>query len=290
MKMYNEKMIDTDEKNYLEDNFQKNVQSVKRLPDFAVFESVFIEQKKRKIVNLISEGYSLQEEKIQAVEDKRVREEEIKRKMIHSKISDLKNKFGLLKQKNLDLPEVYRLSPDQLVFDEAFLNRLYQQKQDLLKESEKELEYEFHLEFVKTSKLKQFFLDELHGLPFSIRGIKSPDLCVKSFKVKKASKYMREKNPKAEVIQAGDLIQYNRIVSKDEFCLEPFFEKLGELDHFVFEYAQESLMEAEGEQFKSKGQLRLFLDQYLIQMKRANELSNRLKDLEDKYESDDVTK
>ena len=284
-------IMGTDEINHIRNIIHEGEQQiVERIPNFSVIERVFMESRKfSQISPKITLGYSLQEEKIQAVEDKRLKEEEVKRKTILSRVGDLKHQFKLLCQKNRNLPEVYQLPPEKLIFDEGFKTALYQRKQQLLEESGKKLEFEFHLDFVKTTKLKRYFLNELHGLSFAVVGFTSPGLEVRSFKIKRATEYMKLKFAQAEKIQGKDLIEYNRVVDRDQFKLHSFFCALGELDSLISECVLDSLSDqldhAQRGFPNDRRSLKMYLRQFRKEINRDQELQKRLQELAKKNDS-----
>ena len=245
-----------------------------------IYEQLFLEKQKSIEADLpVKKGYSLQEQKIQAVEDKRMKEEEIQRKTLLSKVENLREQFSLLKGQNKNLPEVYRLTPDKLIFDESFLSKLNFEKEKILEECRKEMEYDTHVEYVGTSKLKKYFLDELKVLPFRVLSLTKAGISVQSFKIKKPTYYMKTIDADIDKMDGDYLLEYYLIVKRDKFRLSSFFDSLGDFDRLIFETVLPMItadsINSNGALFEKEEDMRVFMKQMRIEMEAQQEMERR---------------
>lgn len=207
---------------------------LKRLPDFSIIEKIFIEKRKFKnSIKNILQNYSLQDEKIQAVEDKTKKEKEIKRNFLKNKINNLRQRFNSLVLKNKKLPKIFRIDESKLIFDQEFIVSLNEKKQFVLEEYQKEIKFDLYKEFTYTNKLKKYFIDEIYHLPFSLSSFKDP-LVIKSFKIKKPTVYMLSNQEEIETLTAKDYFEYFNITEKLKFRFTEFYKDLGEFDTLIF--------------------------------------------------------
>ena len=195
---------------YINKNFNKNFFSVandnslifydiekKMEKEFFGKEKIFFEEKKKNDINKknflkfeeITKGYSLQQEKIQAVEDKKKKNSELYKKNLREKILKIQNKFFLLKKKNENLEKFFQVENSKLIFDKKFHDFLIKKKDNKISEAEKEVEYEKEICKMKVEKIKKFYFSDISCKSFGVSKISSKNF-VFSIKLKKITKFM----------------------------------------------------------------------------------------------------
>ena len=270
---------------------------VSKLPNFPMVEKLLINLPKQ-IKPVVEEtgSYSLQEEKIQAVEDKLKLEEDVQRSRLLAKVTSLRGKFKALQTQNSSLPQIFQVDSHKLTFDREFLQRLEDENCGLLEEKEHELEYETHLAEQRVSKLKSYFVGELIGSPFSVSFPLQTDKQIFSFKVKAPTQFMKGRDPTITTIKPSDLLEYFRVVDVDKFRFAAFFKELGGYDRIVFaslldvvgvSELQSEFGEGGGSMFGNKQDVRRFLEQVKGEVQREVAIQG-LKEME--HHTDPVNK
>ena len=251
---------------------------VSKLPNLPMVEKLLINLPKTSKPVVEETGiYSLQEEKIQAVEDKHKREEDIQRSRLLAKVTSLRTKFKALQTQNSSLPQIFQVDSHKLTFDREFLQRLEDENCELLLEKGHELEYETHLAEQRVAKLKSYFVGELIGSPFSVSFPLQTHRQIFSFKVKAPTKFMKGLDPTITSVKPSDLLEYFRVVDVDKFRFAAFFKELGGYDRIVFsslldvvgvKELQKEFGEGGGRMFGDKEDVRRFLEQVKREVQR----------------------
>ena len=135
-------------------------------------------------------GYSLQEEKIKAVEDRKEEEADNFKKDIRAKLADIRQRYNNLKHENDTLPPFYRVPAEKLTFDENFSQYVKNQVAESIEEALKDVEYAKKVSDLKVHKLRQYFIEPLSDLLFGVSKI-STNAPVYSFKLKKLTRYIQ---------------------------------------------------------------------------------------------------
>ena len=108
---------------------------------------------------------------------------------MREKISKIQKKFNLLKKKNDNLEDFYKLEDKDLIFDDKFHNFLIQKKNNKISEAEKEVEYEKEICKMKVEKIKKFYFSDISCKSFGVSKISSQNF-VFSIKLKKITNFM----------------------------------------------------------------------------------------------------
>ncbi len=66
------------------------------------------------------------------------------------------------------MPDYLRIKADKLIFDEKFREYLLNEKERLIEEAEKEVEYDNTLNNMKLEKIKKFYVNDVSCLSFGV--------------------------------------------------------------------------------------------------------------------------
>lgn len=140
---------------------------------------------------LISQGYSLQQEKIQSLKDRqKAHGLEIKSR-IHHKLAIIRKEFKLLRNANMCLEKELQMPEDQLEFNQEQTQSLINQYQYAIDETSREVAYEVEYSKAKLEKLKNFFVAENDSLVFSVFKLQKRE-SVESFRLKNLPDFLKK--------------------------------------------------------------------------------------------------
>lgn len=186
--------------------------------------------KKNKAIQIdkaLLDGYSLQEEKIKAVEDRKEKEANDFKEDLRNKLQDIRHRYNALKRENDTLPPHFRVPADKLIFDENFRQYVKTQVSSTIEEALKDVEYAKNLSDLKVQKLHKYFLDSLSDMNFAVTKVSNNDP-VASFKLQKLTKYIQtalekinrtienETETDEEMVVSSDNIEAERAVKTKE--------------------------------------------------------------------------
>jgi len=129
--------------------------------------------------------YSIQQEKIQAEEDRRRAEAEKKKERVRETILQIREEFEQLVQANEALPPAERLDRDEFEVDPELRVILEKEAADKVEEARKELAWESEKKSRALEKLRKAFIDNvavehivLHALrsPYAVHSFRTPKL------------------------------------------------------------------------------------------------------------------
>eukprot|EP00961_Rhodomonas_salina_P179150 2417294-Rhodomonas_salina.1 len=105
--------------------------------------------------------YSIQQEKIQAEEDRRLAEAEKKKEELRQMVLAIRKEFEQLQSSNAELPPAEQLGPDEFEVDPELRVLLEQEASSKVEEARKELAWESEKKGIGLAKLKAAFLDQV---------------------------------------------------------------------------------------------------------------------------------
>ena len=104
---------------------------------------------------------SLENDKQQAQEREKERIADEKRQKLFTKINSIRAEYEKLKEKNNKLPEEVRLTPDELIIDQKYLEIVQKEKEANLEDVENKFKWEKANVNVMINKIDQFFLSSI---------------------------------------------------------------------------------------------------------------------------------
>lgn len=135
--------------------------------------------------------YSIQQEKIQAEEDRRLAEAEKKKEELRQMVLAIRKEFEQLQSSNAELPPAEQLGPDEFEVDPELRVLLEQEASSKVEEARKELAWESEKKGIGLAKLKAAFLDQVAVEHIELHSLRAP-FRVASFRTKKLTAEQRE--------------------------------------------------------------------------------------------------
>ena len=136
--------------------------------------------------------YSIQQEKIQAEEDRRLAEAEKKKEEMRGKIEAIRVDFEKLIETNDLLPPAEQLSREEFEVDPELRVLLEREAADKVEEARKELAWESEKKRIGLEKLRKAFIDDIAVEHIKLNAFRAPYF-VQSFRTKKLTAEQRER-------------------------------------------------------------------------------------------------
>jgi len=136
--------------------------------------------------------YSIQQEKIQAEEDRRMAEAEKKKTEMRGKIDALRVEFEKLLETNNLLPPAEQLARDEFEVDPELRVLLEKEAAEKVEEARKELAWESEKKRIGLEKLSKAFIDDIAVEHIKLNAFRAPYF-VQSFRTKKLTTEQRER-------------------------------------------------------------------------------------------------
>ena len=136
--------------------------------------------------------YSIQQEKIQAEEDRRMAEAEKKKEEMRAKIDALRVDFEKLLETNTHLPPAEQLGRDEFEVDPELRILLEKDAAEKVEDARKELAWESEKIQIGLQKLKTAFVDDIAVEHISLGAFRAP-FSVESFRTKKLTPEQRQR-------------------------------------------------------------------------------------------------
>ena len=136
--------------------------------------------------------YSIQQEKIQAEEDRRLAEAEKKKEEMRAKIDVIRVEFEKLLETNGMLPQAEQLSRDEFEVDPELRVLLEKEAAEKVEEAKKELAWESEKKRIGLEKLNTAFIEDVAVEHIKLNAFRAP-FSVQSFRTKKLTTEQRER-------------------------------------------------------------------------------------------------
>jgi hypothetical protein len=135
--------------------------------------------------------YSIQQEKIQAAEDRRLAEAQRQKDAVKAQVEDLRTRFEALLAENAALPPGEQLAEEELEIDPELRVILEREAAEKVDEARRELAWESEYKAVALRKLKEAFLDDIAVERIELACFRTPHT-VASFRTRKLTAEQRE--------------------------------------------------------------------------------------------------